>query len=244
MKTLTDFQTLVIATQTPAANTTPSQNPVFVIAPKITPAPINDPVPNIAAVTPDEPAAGNTGLFVIVGIGVASALLFTSTGKKMVSGVLGGKKKKGKNKGSLLPILLVGGAAAYYFLNKDEPAQSNAPTAPPQTDNQPGTTVPAVNTVTPPLVTAVEIAQPARAATALTSLQSLQRDWPAYATVLGTMTDMEVLNMYQYFYGYVLPGNALHRLPPVTGSWPDGSWNTQLYDAIAAIKSKYFLNNI
>lgn len=236
----TDFEILTTATLQPLTVAMPvGTNPIVPIVPRVTPLTPPVVIPNIAKVDASgDTDQGNTGaLLAIAGVGIGALLLFTPQGKKAL-GSIGGKKKKGKG---VLPLLLVGGAAAYYFYSQSQTDSATPPETPPVTPPSTAGQVP-VTAEPPPIVAPVEVATVARGYTAATDAVALSRDWPATITVVGNMTDSEVIAMYNYFYGYVLPGKVLHQNPPVTGSWADGGWDTQLYNAIAAIRSKYSVN--
>lgn len=243
IKPISDFDTLVLATQQTNIALMPSGvGPVVQITPRKVDPVAADVVPNVAAVDASGSAVqNNAGVTIaIVAAGVGALLLLTPAGKKAMKGIAG-KKKRGKaSGGGVLPLLLVGGAAAYWYFNKDNSdAQTPGATASPVTNTNgaiPVTAQPA------PIIAPVEVATVARGYTAGNDAIALQRDWPAIAAAVAKMTDSEIISLYNYFYGYVLPEKVLHQLPPTTGSWADGGWDTQLYNAIAAIRSKYSLN--
>jgi len=62
---------------------------------------------------------------------------------------------------------------------------------------------------------------------------------PNRKAVYKSMTAAELQTAYQYFYGYLMQGKKLYRLPGSTGIYADGGWNTGLYDAVQVIKAKY-----
>lgn len=53
------------------------------------------------------------------------------------------------------------------------------------------------------------------------------------------MNDQELIDSFDYVWSYMLRGKKLYQYPGATGIYADGGWNTRLYNAIAAIKSKY-----
>lgn len=249
---LSDVDTLLLASGTPAS-VVPSVSPVTVTPAQIAPVVTPEISPNVAivqnaAVMPvtdaGVPAAGSDKTILLVAAaGIAVLLLMKK--KKSVSGITGiGKNKKS----SIIPLLLVGGAAAYYFYNQSQgaltvlDAAANPAIIPPAPLTIPVTGGSAAIPQPPPIVTPVEVATIARGYTAATDENALSRDWPAMMTTMKLMTDTEIIQLYNYFYGYVLPGKKLYRLPGATGIFPDGGWDTALYDAIAAIKTKYSIN--
>lgn len=214
----------------------------------ITPPPVGvEPVTaNVAVVTAAPAGAGvleKMGIPVtdneaLIGVCGLAALYFLTKRKRSVSGI--GKKKK-----SVLPIVLIGGVAAYWLYTK---SQSDTPVAAVPVTNYPDTPdltltpTPGTPAPPPPIVAPTAVADAGRSYTAMSDEFALKRDWPDLYISIRQMTDSEVISMYNYFYGYVLPGLKLYRLSGATGVYPDGNWNTPLYDAIAAIKIKYGLN--
>ncbi len=146
---------------------------------------------------------------------------------------------KKKNKKSVLPLVLGVGALGYWLYTRNQAA------AVPSTDTTPNTTQAPVIPITapvqtaPPIVAPIDVQTAARGFTASVDMTALQRDWPGVAGSLPVMTDLEVIQMYNYYYNFVQLGLKLYRDP---GTYGDGSWNTTLYDAIASIRAKYNLN--
>lgn len=249
---LTDYQKLQIAMQTgDPAQLANGNLPVQNIVPVVTPSDSAVTIPNVAAVdNSGSVQQNNTGVVVaIAAVGLGALLLTSNQGKKVMQGIAG-KKQKNKKQASLLPFLLVGGAAAWYFFHKDSEqpagtATTNNSTA--DTSTYPTTTTTSATPAQPvsqPIVAPIQVQTVARGFVASIDQTALARDWPATADVVKTMTDSEVIAMYNYFYNFVLPGLKLYQYPPAppATSWPDGSFNTTLYNSIAAIKTKYSLN--
>jgi hypothetical protein len=61
----------------------------------------------------------------------------------------------------------------------------------------------------------------------------------AWISAFNRMNDQEIINSWEYMWSYLLKNKKLYRLPGPTGIYADGGWNTQLYDAIEAIRAKY-----
>lgn len=186
---------------------------------------------------PPEAETGNSNALLYIGLGLGALYLLTASGK---GNAIGGKGEK--KKGSMLPLIALLGIGGYYLYTK---SQDPTGTTPPPSDIIPVPTnqVPGNGqTSLPPITAPPEVVAPARAATAANDLAAMQRDWPGIGAQLNQLTDSEIIGVYNYFYGYVLPGNVLHQYPPATGSWADGGWNTQLYNQIATIRSKYGIN--
>lgn len=53
------------------------------------------------------------------------------------------------------------------------------------------------------------------------------------------MNDAEINASWEYVWSYLLRGLKLYQYPNASGIYPDGGWNTTLYNQIAAIRSKY-----
>ena len=201
----------------------------------VTPAPVPPvetvTVPNVAAIA--EPASSKS-ILLFAGLGVGAWLLL----RKKRAAVSGAENKK-----SMLPLLLIGGAAAWWLYSQRSSSTYNV--APNQQPNT-GANLPALNpTGTAPAspVTAIT-ADPvnvaaARGFTAQSDLAALQRDYPTLNAIYPLMTDAEIISVYNYVYGYMLQGLKLYSGPGATGTYPDGNWNTVLYNQIAIIKEKY-----
>lgn len=63
----------------------------------------------------------------------------------------------------------------------------------------------------------------------------------ALVAAYNKMTIPELNAAYQYVFGYLSQGLKLYRLPGATGIYPDGNWNTVLYDAVDALRKKYLI---
>jgi hypothetical protein len=96
-----------------------------------------------------------------------------------------------------------------------------------------------VETPSPVIHTSDAATTAARSALAKEDLGLLKRFDPSRYTVYQKMTDQEIIDSWEYVWSYMLKGFKLYRLPGKTGNYTDGGYNTKLFDAIAAIKSKY-----
>lgn len=61
----------------------------------------------------------------------------------------------------------------------------------------------------------------------------------AWINAFNKMNDAEIMDAWEYMWSFLLKNRKLYRDPGATGFYPDGAYNPQLYDAIAAIKLKY-----
>lgn len=158
---------------------------------------------------------------ILIGAGVAFLLM----NKGKVSG-------KGKN---LLPVVLVGGGLAAYLLLRKKPV-ADVPVVddPYVTDGEYQETV---NDQTPSPVIDInpDAAAMIRSQTAKNNEAWMRANYPQYSAYLDRLSDAQINTLYQFLYGYVAQGLKLYRLPNSTGIYPDGGWNTVLYDAVKAL---------
>ena len=234
LQTQSDYNALSIAASTPTVTAiTESPGPVIPLPVFQQPVLTAEIPPNVVPVGETNAAANNN--LIVIGVAALGIGLLLMQGKGSSVG------KKGKNS-SLLPLLLAGGVAIWYF-TRNNGATSTVPaeTVPPI-----GAPVePTTGTGQPPAITApVDVAAAARGYTAASDAAALQRDWPLVAPVLPLMSDAEIIYLYNYFYGYVLPGKKLYQYPGPTGVFPDGGWYTALFNAVTAISRNYNLKII
>lgn len=243
-QTLTQFPTEVpISNEMPTATVVQMQTATATV-----PETSAEPVPVDTGSTP-APAVSKRGL--VVGA-VATAVAVYALSRK--NGSVGSEAPKSE-RSVLFPLLLVGGAAWYYWYTNVRTDSSTVVSTPntngtdtanhnliptEQKEPLPGNTP----SQPPPFQAAPDVVAAAQQQVGNTNLAALQRDWPALAATIATMTPAEINTMYQYFYGYVVQGMKLYRLPNATGIYADGGWNTQLYDQVAAINAKYKLNTL
>lgn len=209
----------------PTGGPVPAPTPVYMI-PGILPE-RGEPTPNQIAINEPngvEEPKDNKKLLVVGALGLGALLLFSNKGKNV-----SGKKKKSL----LIPALILGGAAAYYFFTK-KPEQAAEPAAPGGSYYNPEEPSAYIE---PP----VPLVEQGRAGAAGNAMPYLTTNWPQYLSVFNQMTDSEIVTMYQYLYGFVSFGKKLYQYPGTTGQYSDGDWNTSLYNAVSAIRSKYNL---
>lgn len=199
----------------------------------IAPAPVPEvyTTDNVATVPPpgDQIAFGMTGNQLLLAGGAVGLAVYLLLTKK--------KKSVGKKKGSALPLLIGAGIVGYYLYSKSkEPVTADTySTAVPDT-----TATPTVQSgTTPYIMPTTETIQVARSYAAEADQGALERTFPEYNSIYAMMTDAEIIAMYNYMFGYVIQGLKLYAGPGATGVYPDGNWNTILYNQISAIKAKY-----
>jgi len=147
-----------------------------------------------------------------------------------------------------MPLILAAGVAAYFLFFK-KPAAAASPAAtttePVLTSNPDPVIVDSGAGTGTMVIQPAPITQPVTAAMSAVSTvaagerQVLLRDaaeYPFIVSALKIMTSQEILDTYQYFYGYFIQGKTLYRYPDPTHP---GDWNTNLYDAIQVIRAKY-----
>lgn len=128
-------------------------------------------------------------------------------------------------------ILIIGGAAiAAYFLfaKKGE----TVPETPTQIDNE----------IDSPSIPVFADAAPLQSYLAIENRKLLIRyagNNTQLIAAYNKMNDLEIIASWEYVWSYLLKGLKLYRLPGATGIYPDGNWNTVLYDQIEAIRKKY-----
>lgn len=174
----------------------------------------------------------------------------SAVGKKKRSKVVYVRNGRGK---SLTPILLlVGAAAAYLWISHNSTSSGTVTDITPTPSGEDGL----FHTNNPNIVddgsgTGTDVIQPhpvtvapgenmsAVSTTAATDRIVMLRDaaaYPGIVSALSQMTSAEILDAYNYFYSYYLPGKTLYRYPDPAHP---GDWNTTLYDNIQVIRSKY-----
>lgn len=225
--------------QTESANT--SVNRQTLISPVTV---VNEPQPPVQTVAPnvaviaDEKKVSDNNVLIYAGLGLGALLLFSPKAQKAVTGI-----GKAKNDSSILPLLIAAGAAVWYFTKDSNQAPTPAAAQPAGTTQPTGIAHEAPTTAPVPVLQAPEPVQTMiRSQVAQNNLSALQSMFPQYQTIYTIATDAEIITLYQYLVGWVANGQKLYRLPGQTGLYPDGSWNTALYDAVAAVKAKYSLN--
>jgi hypothetical protein len=128
-------------------------------------------------------------------------------------------------------ILIIGGAAiAAYFLFAKK--QTPEDVSPDQIINEPVS----------PSIPVFADAAPLQSYLAIQNRKLLIQyagNNTALIAAYNRMNDAEINASWEYVWSYVLKGLKLYRLPGSTGIYPDGNWNTVLYDQIDAIRRKY-----
>jgi hypothetical protein len=132
-------------------------------------------------------------------------------------------------KKKILLIGVAGVAALFLFTKKSAPAGEVLPE---QIDNEPVSPVINVPSAAAPLQTYLAMQN-------RTQLIKYAGNNTTWINAYNRMNDMEINSAWEYVWSYLLRGLKLYRLPGTTGIYPDGNWNTVLYDQIAAIKTKY-----
>jgi hypothetical protein len=128
-------------------------------------------------------------------------------------------------------ILIIGGAAiaAYFLLSKKSDAADEVPT---QIDN----------VIDSPSIPVFADAAPLQSYLAIEHRKRLIQYAGGNTQLIAAynkMNDLEIIASWEYVWSYLLKGLKLYRLPGATGIYPDGNWNTTLYDQIEAIRKKY-----
>lgn len=160
-----------------------------------------------------------------------------------------GKKKKRvivyragrRAKSPVIPLLILGGVAVWYFVTKDKKTIVETT---PVVDNggylvDDGTGTGTQTTQPPPIQVLPTVNLPALDTMATGNRTVLLRDAAAYPYIIAAikkMNSQEIYDTYQYFYGWFVPGKKLYRLPDPSAP---GQWNTQLYDAVQTLHTKY-----
>ncbi len=237
-----DLAASVLLDSLSQGNTYVSNAPPIVETIPSPPAPVVPPVENIVPVPVAQtgvlqkigiPVTDNQAL---IGLGGLAAIYFLTKPGKNVAGI----GKKGK---SVLPLLVVGGAVAYWLYTKNQTPAVTTTIQTPISDTVPTTTIPLQPTVPVASITPdTAFATAARSFAAQSDADALLRTFPAYADVYTQMSDSEIIAMYNYMFGYVIQGLKLYSGPGTTGVYPDGNWNTDLYNRIMAIKAKYHID--
>lgn len=135
-------------------------------------------------------------------------------------------------------ILLIGGAGVLAFMlfgKKSSGEDVALPTGDEQIYND-------LSTPSPVIDVNAGTAAPLQNYQSLTQKETLIR-YAANNTALinayNRMSVAELNTAYSYVFGYLLQNLKLYRLPGATGIYPDGNWNTILYDAVDALRKKY-----
>lgn len=164
-----------------------------------------------------------------------------------------GKRKKVyivRKKSNMAPLLIGGAVLAYLFLSRNNTAAPDTAvvTTPGGLSTNPNPVIVDDGSGTGTVViqpTPVSVL-PGENMSAVNTVASndrlaLIRDAAAYPLIvaaLKVMSSAEIIDTYNYFYNFYLPGKTLYRYPD--SSHP-GDWNTALYDAIQVIRSKYHI---
>lgn len=151
-----------------------------------------------------------------------------------------GKKKRvvyvKSRKSPVIPLLIVGGAALWWFLSKKDSSLQPVPDVQ-QPAQDPVTGEPVIQP--PPIVADNANATALQSAAAINDRAALVSYDPANTTKYKQMNDAETIAAYSYVFGYVVQGKKLYQYPNTTGIFPDGGWDTALYNAVKALQLKY-----
>lgn len=135
------------------------------------------------------------------------------------------------DKKKILLVAVVGVGAYFLFFNKPATAASS-----PDMLLDDGTEPPP-----PPVVVAAEL-YPLQTYAAMQDRAALIRYAMNDAKLVAAynkMNEQELRVAYNYYFGYVTQYKKLYRTPGATGVYADGGYDTALYDAVQAIRTKY-----
>lgn len=139
-----------------------------------------------------------------------------------------------KKKSYLFPALVIGGVALWYFFGRKETVQP-PPDITTVTEFDPLTGQP----VTPPIVADNAQVTALQSNVAIADRAALIQYDPANRVKYEQMNDAETITAYNYFFGYLIMGKKLYQYPNATGIFPDGGYDTNLYNQVKALQSKY-----